>query len=349
MSFRNQKENLSVGPENEIRRKQLGRTGLDVTIVGLGSAFLGCATREQANLLYVQPELVTIDNRLAIHTVHTALEEGCGLIDTAPLYIKGTSEEIIAEALRERPDLAEKCIVTTKVGHYPGEIYDFSYDATVQSVERSLKRLGRNYFEIVYIHDPMGANMEQVLGKQGAFGALNNLKQHGFVRNIGIAANDPIVNARYIETGQFDAAVVPGGLSLLNQLALQSIVPAAKKHNTGLVIATPIERGLLITGYQTNTEYLERNFSKRTIERLQEIQALCAQHGVSLASVALQWCVRHEPVATTIPGAATPDEAAINMRAAKEHVPDTLWEELDALITTDPLDPRRDLGLLYSN
>ncbi len=83
----------------------------------------------------------------------TALEAGTTLIDTAPGYQNGKSEEIIARALSERPDLAKGVTVTTKVGH-PVPEFDFSYDQTMRSVEWSIEHLERSHFPTLYVHDP---------------------------------------------------------------------------------------------------------------------------------------------------------------------------------------------------
>ena len=118
----------------------------------------------------------------------------------------------------------------------------------MRSVEGSQQRLGIEQFEIVYIHDAMGLPMEQEMSDDGALGALRKLQTEGVVRFIGCANNDPKTNADYIETGEFDAVIVPDAWSLLNQLAAQRILPAAEKHNVGISCATPLEVGLLATG-----------------------------------------------------------------------------------------------------
>src|SRR5690606_4130824 len=94
--------------------KTLGRTGLDVSIVGLGTAFLGMPTVDASAGSY-EALVADLDDDLGVQTVHAALEAGCTLIDTAALYGGGRSEKIIGQALRARPDLAARCTVTTKV------------------------------------------------------------------------------------------------------------------------------------------------------------------------------------------------------------------------------------------
>lgn len=313
-----------------MRSKTLGRTGLELSIVGLGTAFIGMSNLNQQAGGY--EELVAhLDEELGVQTVHAALEAGCTLIDTAALYGGGKSESIVGRALAARPDLAVNCIVTTKVGRtLAGR--DYSYDAVMRSIEASLTRLGLGRIEVVYIHDAMGIPVAEVMGKDRALGALRRLQEEGVVGYIGTAADDPVTNTPYLETGEFDAAVVPRAWSLINLLAADRILPAAVQHNVGLVIATPLERGLLATGPVANAYYFDRNYSAEVQAHVGKIQALCQAHGVPLVAVALQWLTRHPQVTTTIPGARFPQEAVENARAAEVEIPEAFWAELEPLV-----------------
>ena len=197
-----------------MRTKILGRTGLEVSIVGLGSMYSG----KPANSGISTPDM---DFELGVQTILAAIEGGCTLIDTAYVYSRGGSEKIVGEALKRRPDLAAKCTVVTKVG-YLGEGRDHSYDGILQAFEGSQERLGIEKFEVVYIHDAGGYPVEEVMRDDGALGALRKLQNEGLVRWIGIACNDPEINTPFIVTGEFDAAVVPDAWSLLNQTAAGS-------------------------------------------------------------------------------------------------------------------------------
>ena len=262
-----------------------------------------------------------------MQTVVAAIEAGSTLIDTAPLYGGTICEKIIGRALRERPDLAARCKVTTKVGRLR-EGNDYSYDAVMRSVEASRERLGLERFDLLYIHDATGARMEEVMEKDGALGALRKLQDEGVVRFVGIAE----ANGRYIETGEFDAAVVPDAWSLLNQTAAELIFPAAERHNVGITLATPIERGLLATGPVPGMNYLARNFSQECLDHVVKIQRLCEAYGVPLVAASLQWCTRHPLVATSIPGARNPEEAVENAKAGGVEIPEAFWEDLEPLV-----------------
>jgi len=313
-----------------MKTKILGRTGIELPIVGIGTAFTGIPTPKGTIKQYADSPNA-VDEELGVQTLVTAMDAGCTFFDTAQLYGRTVSEKLIRLAFEQRPDLKDSCIVTTKVGRrYEG--HDYSFDTIIRHTHESLERLGLEKLEIVYIHDAMGFPMEDVMAKDGALGALRHLQDQGIVNYIGTAANDPETNVEYIKTGEFDAAVIADSWSLINQVALKEVFPAAERHNVGLVTATPIERGLLATGPIDNGAYLARNFSQACLDHVSKIHSLCNDYNIPLIAVALQWCTRHPLVASTIPGARLPEEARISIASAQIDIPDALWEDLEPLI-----------------
>jgi D-threo-aldose 1-dehydrogenase len=309
-----------------VQTKVLGRTGLEVPVVSLGTVFIGDVS--PAGEVWK-----VVDEDLGAETVVAAIEAGCTLVDTAPLYENTQSEKIIGRVLRERPDLAAKCTVTTKVGYdMDNGGHNFTYDGVRRCVDGSLARLGLDGFDVLYIHDPMGYPMADVMASDGALGALRALQKEGVLKYVGIAANDPEANGPYIETGEFDAAVVPDAWSLLNRKAESLVFPAIEKHNVGVALATPLERGLLATGPIPGRKYLNRQFGEATLDRVAKIKALCGDYGVPLVAVSLQWCTRHPLVATTIPGGRNKQEVVENAQAGGIEIPDALWQDLEPLI-----------------
>lgn len=313
-----------------MKTKKLGRTGLEIPIVGLGTAFIGIPTPEQAAREYGGPSQMI--HELGVKTVVAALDAGCTFIDTAIAYGLTKSEKMIGEALKLRPDFAKKCIVTTKVGKSPSGTFDYSADFVTRSVEESLTRLGLDHFEIIYVHDAMGASTGDIFGKGKIVETLRRLQNQGIIRFIGTASNDPEVNATLIETGEFDVVVVCEAWSLLNQFALKRILPAAERYNVGLVIAAPLERGLLATGPVDGMIYDDRHFSADCLAHVTKIKSLCEQWKVPMAAVALQWCTRHPQVTSTIPGARVPDEAVLNIQAGEVETSGEFWNELHPLV-----------------
>ena len=258
----------------------LGRTGLQVSVLGLGAAYIGLPRPEQPR--------DEAEVRRGKETLWAAVESGCRLIDSAAGYGRGGSERLIAAAFRERPDLAADVLVTTKVGKVPFA-HDGTYDMAMRSIEGSMERLRVERFPLLYIHDPMDMPMDLVMSERGTLGALRTLQKRGLLDYVGVAANDPVTNATYIETGEFDAAVVPEAWSLINRLAEERIFPAAERHGTGLVIATPLEVGLLAVGARKSDTFPRRRFSPEVLAHVRQLETVCEHHGVSLAAAALQY------------------------------------------------------------
>ena len=202
----------------------------------------------------------------------------------------------------------------------------------MRSVDGSQRRLRQDRFRIIYLHDPMGQDKNFVLkNPRGALAALKALQKQGVVDFIGVAANDPEINADYIETGEFDVAVVPNAWTLINQKAAKRILPAAVKHNVGLVVASSIERGLL-TKAPIRDSYFAREFPKECLDQVRKMKELCGRYGISLTMAALQWCARHSHVATVIPGARLPGEAWTNTAAGDCEISEEFWEEFEPLV-----------------
>jgi D-threo-aldose 1-dehydrogenase len=187
---------------------------------------------------------------------------------------------------------------------------------------------------MIFIHDPPAGIFDRVMGPGGALAMLRQMQSEGLVGHVGIASNNPWDNTPYIESGEFEAAVVPDAYSLLSQVALERIFPAAARFGMGIVVATPLERGLLATGTQAARaeDHINRSFSPEVLSHVERLEALCARHGVSLLAAALQYVVRHPAVSTTVPGARRPEQAIANSEAIREPIPDAFWQELAPLV-----------------
>ena len=301
-----------------MKLRKLGRTDLHIPEVGLGAMFIGAAAPDSPGQM---------DEDRACETVVAAIEAGSTFVDTAPVYGGGLSERAIGRVLRERPDLAEKATIVTKVGARPGE-RNYSYDGVMRHVGASQERLGIETFDLLSIHDAMGEPMEDVLAKDGALGALRKLQDEGIVKYVGSAMNDLPTNEPYIETGEFDVAVVPNGLSVLNRSIEERVFPAAEKHGVGLLIAQPYERGLLAVGPDAGISFHRRNFSEECLAHVRDVQALCGRYELPLSAVSLRYILRHPLVSAVIPGARTPKEATENANASEIEIPEALWDEL---------------------
>jgi D-threo-aldose 1-dehydrogenase len=311
-----------------VKTKRLGRTELQVPIVGVGTAFLGYTDAVTA---HGPIGSAPVDEEYGVQTLTAAVEAGCTLIDTAPLYSDLQAENIVGRLARARPDLIAGSVVTTKAGSLVSG-RDYRRDAILRSVEASLLRCGVDRFDVVSIHDAQGVPFEELLAADGALGALRELQGQGVIGAVGTASSDLETNTRLVETGEFDVAIVPGGWSLLSQKIRARILPAAERFDVGLIIATPLERGLLATGPIPGQPHRARHFSDEALDYVRALMAVCDRYGVPLLSASLQWPSRHPQVASCIPGPRTPPEAASNAAAASAELPDEFWAELEPMI-----------------
>lgn len=320
--------------------RPLGRSGIAVSALGFGGAPLGD--------LYAR-----LGEATAIATVEAALAAGVNLVDTSPLYGHGLSEHRIGAALRRsgRKDV----VISTKVGRvadpfagrgdgsgYLGGLphglrFDYSYDGAMRSLEQSALRLGVDRLDIVLIHDvdvwTHGADrIEQRFAEamDGAYRALADLRAAGTVGAIGVGVNEAAMCERFARAGDFDAMLLAGRYSLLEQPALASFMPLAQAKGIGLMLGGVFNSGILATGPVAGAKYNYRAAPPEILARVAAIEAVCARHGAPLRRAALQFPLGHPAVASLVMGAVGPEEVADQLAELSTPVPAALWTELTA-------------------
>ena len=315
--------------------RQVGRTGLEITTLGLGGATL-------AGMMAEVPE----DQARA--TVTRALDAGIGYYDTAPQYGFGRSEHVMGDALRwRRPGT----VISTKVGRLLApvrteadrvyghswvkplpfdQVYDYSYDGVMRSLEDSLQRLGLASVEIVYVHD-IGTmtHGEKNAGywKQladGGYKALQDLKANGTIKAIGLGVNEWQVLMDAFELGDWDVFLLAGRYTLLEQTSLSPFLETCVKRHASVVCGGPFNGGALMG---TGTW----NYAKAPPEIIARVKALedfCKQAGVPLGAAALQFPVAHPAMAAVLPGPKSPAELEGILDWWQVKIPDAFWTGL---------------------
>ena len=190
--------------------------------------------------------------------MHKALDLGLNLFDTAPLYGSGKSEERLGRALRDVP--RDAYVLASKVGRLlvasdderrHGSIFDnpppfkpvfdFSYDGVMRSLEESLKRLGVDRIDILHIHDPDAYWQEAI---EGAYPALERLRSEGVIRAVSAGMNQWEMLARFACEGDFDCFLLAGRYSLLDQSALNELLPLCVEKNIGIMAGGTYNSGI---------------------------------------------------------------------------------------------------------
>ena len=273
-----------------------------------------------------------VDDETARAVVERAWELGIRYFDTAPYYGSGSAERRLGAVLRERP--REAFVLSTKVGRLlrPGEsdwrgapplqaYFDFSYDATLRSLEQSLERLGLDRVDVVLIHDPDDHYDEAIAG---AYPALVRLRDEGVVRAIGVGMNQTKLLCRFALETDPDCLLVAGRYTLLDRSAGERLLPLCDERGIAVVAAGIFNSGVLAGG----DTYDYESASPAVLQRVDELHEVCERRGVPLAAVALQFPVRHPAVASVLVGCRTPNEVEEDVRLFELDLMEDMWGEL---------------------
>ncbi len=309
---------------NDLPKRRLGKTELEVTTFGLGGAWLGVRGRKYS-----------VDD--AVATVHRALEQGINVLDTSPFYWE--SEEYIGIALEawyQQGGRRDDFILSTKTGTRVNPP-DYSAEHTRSSVEESLRLLKTNYVDIVSIHDPV--NLEQVLSPDGALAALGTMKEEGMVRHIGIGVRDLDLHREFHETGYCEMSLTYRDFNLLTQAAVPEMLESAGKHDVGVYNGQVIRHGLLSDHDPLKTIELFSNrvgfrkgeasqFTDEEVNRARALWTWCGERDIGLSSLNLAYCLRNPHVSCILLGASSPDEVDEDIAAITASIPESIWTEL---------------------
>ncbi len=278
-----------------MRYRRLGRTGLEISEIGLGALELG---RDWG--IRIEGDFGRPEEQDAVALVHRALALGINFIDTAPAY--QVSEERIGKALKGH---RHSVYLATKVGeHYSDERgfwYDYGAAAVQASIEQSLRCLQTDIIDLLQIHS---ASVEII--RQGeVLDVMQRFQQAGHVRFIGMSGDDQAAVAA-IENGNYDSVQVV--YNIFSQQPRHTVFPRAREHDIGVIIMVPLGHGAITK----KSEHLDEKDQAR-------VRALdfLIQPDRSLAQAALQFVLAAEAVSTAIPGTRKIANLETNVAAAE--------------------------------
>jgi D-threo-aldose 1-dehydrogenase len=314
-----------------IASRRLRAAAPPLTELSLGCAQLGNLHR-------------AMDAETAGATVDAAWENGVRYFDTAPHYGLGLSERRLGAALatRARPDY----VLSTKVGRVleplspvrgqdPGgfavaathrRVWDFSRDGVRRSLEESLQRLGLDRVDIVYLHDP-DDHFEQVLA--AGYPALEELRDEGVVAAIGAGMNQAPMLAELARSTDVDLLMIAGRYTLLEQGALDDLLPVCERRGIGVIVAGVFNSGVLARENPTeDATYDYAQAPADVLDRARLIADTCERHGTTLPEAALAFPLAHPAVVSICVGARSPEQVRRNARLLAAEIPGDLWDEL---------------------
>jgi D-threo-aldose 1-dehydrogenase len=300
-----------------------------------------------------------VDEDTAEAALTAAWDSDVRYFDTAPHYGSGLSEHRFGHVLRRYP--REAFVLSTKVGRLlrpdssrpenapfvdglPFRVEsDYSYDATMRSIEDSLQRLGLAQIDIAFVHDLAADHLGDAWEEQfevartGAFRALTELRDQGVIKGWGLGVNltEPCIRA--MEQADPDVFLLAGRYSLLNQPALDRMFPMCAERGVHVVVGGPYNSGLLAGGRTFDYQ----DAPPEMIAKRDRIAAICAAHGADIRAAALQFCAAHPVVAAIIPGAKRREKVIENARLMADTVAPAVWENLkhEGLIPADAPTP----------
>jgi D-threo-aldose 1-dehydrogenase len=270
-----------------------------------------------------------VEEERALRTLEAALESPINFLDTAASYGDGESERRIGEVLRGRGGLPEGVVLATKADRdlRTGE---FSGGQMRRSVERSLKLLGLDRLQLVFLHDPEHESFEHLMAPGGAVEVLRDLKDEGIIEHLGVAGGPIDMEIRYVETGLFEAVITHNRYTLLDRSA-EPLLDVAAERGVALLNAAPYGSGILAKGPDVYARYEYQEAPQEMVDRARAMQKVCQEFGVPLAAAALQFSVRDPRVASTIVGMTRPERVGQTLELAAEPIPEELGERLDRL------------------
>jgi D-threo-aldose 1-dehydrogenase len=208
----------------------------------------------------------------------------------------------------------------------------------MRSVEFSLERLGVDRIDILFVHDidvanqgrraNVDAKVDQLMA--GGYHALERLRTEGTIRAFGAGVNEWEVCQQLAGRGDFDIFLLAGRYTLLEQEALDSLLPLCEARGIGVVIGGPYNSGILATGAKPGAFYNYEPAPQAVLDRVARIEAVCAAHGVRMVDAAFQFPLRHPAVVSVIPGGQGVAEMESNLAAARAVIPEGLWADLKA-------------------
>ncbi|WP_415923759.1 aldo/keto reductase [Streptomyces scabiei] len=320
--------------------RKITNTSVELTELGFGASVIG-------NLYRVTP----VEDASA--AIETAWDAGIRYFDTAPHYGLGLSERRLGAALRDRP--RGEYVVSSKVGRLlvPNESprgvdsegfvvrddvrrqWDFSRDGVLRSIEETLARTGLDRLDVVYLHDP-DDHWRQAADE--AMPTLADLRDQGVIGAIGAGMNQSAMLARFLRETAADVVMLAGRYTLLDQTALDDVLPAAHEHGKSVVAVGVFNSGLLSRDRPAEgMKYDYQDAPTALVDRARAIADVCAAHGTTLPAAAIAFPLTHPTIINVTLGMRTAEQVGRNVELHQRHISDQLWDDLrtQGLIRSD--------------
>jgi aryl-alcohol dehydrogenase-like predicted oxidoreductase len=286
------------------------------------------------------------DHDESIRIIHRALDAGINFIDTADVYARGESEEIVGKALaggrRDNVVLATK--VHGEMGDDPNE-FGNSRRWIVREVDNSLRRLGTDWIDLYQIHRP-----EEDTDIDETLGALTDLVRAGKIRYAGSSTfpASQIVEAQWVaeRRGRERFVCEQPPYSILVREVENDVLPTCLRYGMGVIPWSPLAGGWLSGRYRKDRELptsrraqmIPRRYdmslpeNQRKLEAADALAALAEEAGMTLVELAIAFVIRHPAVTAAIIGPRTMEQLESQLPAAEVELPDELLDRIDEIV-----------------
>ena len=329
-----------------IPTRPLGRSGLTVSALGVGTWALGGPfTFDGRDAGWGE-----VDDEVSIRALHTAIDAGVTLIDSAPTYGTGHSERVIGRALAQLPSATRDSVVlTTKFGlvideaSRTGAGNDVTPAAIRAECEASLRRLDREAIDVYQLHGGVDTAAEA----EPVVAALEELVAEGKLRFFGTAVDAPEVIEVFARS--------PHCVSVQSQLNVfgwtQAVLDLATEHNLAVLTRSPLAMGLLSGNYTRERRpapgdvrldtpwwtYFDDDAIDQWLDRLDRVRELLTADGRTLIQGGLGYLWAVHPAVIPLPGIRTPEQAAENAYALTlGPLPADAAEQITTLLADSP-------------
>ncbi len=324
-----------------LAKRGIGRTGLEVSVLGFGGAGIGNLYRE-------------LPEKDALDAVHESFASGVRYFDTAPFYGFGLSELRVGKALS---GALPPPVISTKVGRrlVPtgpqnagvgregyfsarpfAPVFDYSYEAVMDSHAQSLERLGVARLDILLCHDigrlthgdAHATRVSEFL--TGGYRAMQDLRAAGTVRAIGLGVNEAEVCVELLQHCELDCILLAGRYTLLEQPALTELLPLCAARGVSIICGGPFNSGILAAGSRAgnNAHYNYAAVPEAVLERVRKLEAVCGEFSVPLQAAALQFPLAHPSVVSVVAGCVNGAEARNCAAMFAHEIPAGFWRAL---------------------
>ncbi|WP_313195231.1 aldo/keto reductase [Shinella zoogloeoides] len=315
-----------------MKKRSIGKTGLEITEIGFGTAPLGAMPDTYG---------YDVDEETAYATVRAIFDGPVNLLDTSRNYGFGRSEERIGAVIRERGGLPDGFVLSTKLDR---DMDTGRFDAAQarRSFEESLEALGIDHVQILHLHDPEhAADLAEITRPGGALDELFRIKEEGLATAVGLAMGRVDMTMRLLEDRPFDILLNHNRYTLLNRAA-DTLFDLAQARGIAVLNAAPYAGGVLAKGSSQVSRITYKPVEEKSLAPVRAVESICDANGIAPGAVALQFSMRDPRVSSTIVGVSKPQRVAQTLAWATSKVPISTWDRLAALeySRTDPEEDR---------